>query len=90
MITAEGSNVVVFDVLEHLQDLCVKDIAKVPNTLIDIMDNKKNSAQDRIQAVGMFTYIATFNSTNNMFSEAPFKIQLVGKSPKNNEANKRN
>lgn len=76
----EENNVVVFDALQTLQNLCMKDISSVPETLLDIMRDKKKSAQDRIQAAGMFTYIATFNATTNMFSEPPFKIQLIGKS----------
>lgn len=80
MVIPEENNIVVFDALQTLQNLCIKDIEKVPETLLDIMSDKNNSAQDRIQAAGMFTYITTFNSTTNMFSEPPFKIQLIGKS----------
>lgn len=76
----EENNVVVFDALQTLQNLCMKNIDAVPQTLLDIMTDKKKSAQDRIQAAGMFTYIATFNTGSSMFTEPQFKIQLVGKS----------
>lgn len=80
MIMPEENNVIVFDALQTLQNLCMKDISAVPETLLDIMRDKKKSAQDRIQAAGMFTYITTFNTGSSMFTEPQFKIQLVGKS----------
>lgn len=82
MIIARSDNVVKIDVIEHLRDICLKDIIKVPATLLDIMTDHENTPQDRMQAAGMFTHIATFNSANNMFVDAPLKIQLIGKSNK--------
>lgn len=82
MIIAKSDNAVKFDVIEHLRDICLKDIIKVPETLLDIMTDHENTPQDRMQAAGMFTHIATFNSANNMFVDAPLKIQLIGKSNK--------
>lgn len=83
MMVPEDNNVIVYDALQTLQNLCMKDINSVPETLLDIMRDKKKSAQDRIQAAGMYTYIATFNTGSSMFTEPQFKIQLVGKGSRN-------
>lgn len=83
LIPESKNNIVVYDALECLKDYCSKDLEKIPATLLDIMMDKGNTAQDRIQAAGMLTYIATFSSVNNsMFQDPPFKIQLIGKGSK--------